>query len=183
MKNRLIELFNPKDIFKTRALVLMALMVALSTALSAVEVYLDPTQKLFSFAYLPRAMAAILFGPWAALAVAFVSDLTSFVASSSGFAYFPGYALSAMVADFLCALLLYKRELSFWRVAVWRGLVIVFVIFGLNSIWMIMFYGVEAGKYFSLFRVVRNLFQLPLDIYLVTKLGRDMRKFLAGGWK
>lgn len=174
--------FDPRGVFKTRNLVIMALMVALSTVLSALETYVDPAQKLYSFAYLPRAMVALTYGPWAAIVVAFVSDFTSFL-TDPRYGYFVGYALSAVVTDFFCALLLYRREITVWRVAIARLLVIVFVTFGLNSLWQIAYYGMEAGKFFTGFRVVRNLVQFPLDVYLVTTMGRYMRKFAAGTWK
>lgn len=176
------DFFNPRDVFKTRSLVIMALMVALSTVLSMLETYVDPSQKLYSFAYLPRAMAALSFGPWAALAVGFVSDFTGFLTNPQ-YGYFFGYALSAMLTDFFCALLLYKKEIVVWRVAVARILVVIFVIFGLNSIWQIAYFGTEAGKFFTGFRVVRNLVQFPLDVYLITTMGRYVRKFMEGKWK
>jgi ECF transporter S component (folate family) len=176
------DFFNPRGVFTTRNLVLMALMVTLSTILTAVEVYVAPMQKLFAFDYLPRAIAAILFGPWAALTVAFVSDFTSFLIQPQ-YGYFIGYALSAMTADFLCALLLYKRKISVWRVVLWRILVLAIVVFGLNGIWNTAFFGVAAGKYFTGFRLLRNLMQMPLDVFLVTLFGRIARKFISGAWQ
>lgn len=174
--------FNPKGVFKTRNLVIMALMVAASTVLGSLETYVDPVQKLYSFTYLPRAMAALAFGPLAAVVVAFVADFTGFLVDPR-YGYFFGYALSAMVADFIIAAFLYNREIKVWRVAAARLLVMVLVTFGLNSIWQIIFYGTEAGKFFTGFRVIRNLIQFPLDVYLITTMGRYMRKFVAGEWK
>lgn len=176
------EFFNPKGVFKTRNLVIMALMVAASTVLSALETYIDPSQKLYSFAYLPRAMVALSFGPWAAIVTAFVADFTGFL-TDPRYGYFIGYALSAIVADFVCAVFLYRREIVAWRVAVYRLLVVILVTLGLNGIWQVWYYGMEAGKYFTGFRIVRNLIQFPLDVYLVTTMGRYMRKFTSGQWK
>jgi ECF transporter S component (folate family) len=160
----------------------MALMVAASTVLGMLETYIDPSQKLYSFTYLPRAMAALSFGPYAALAVAFVADFTEFLANPA-YGYFIGYALSAMTADVLIAVFLYNREITWKRAAAARVLVIILVVFGLNGIWQVLYYGSSAAKYFTGFRVVRNLIQLPLDVYLITTMGRYMRKFVSKQWK
>lgn len=176
------EFFDPRGVFKTRNLVIMALMVALSTVLSALETYVDPAQKLYSFSYLPRAMVALTYGPWAAMVVAFVSDFTGFL-THPNYGYFIGYALSAIVTDFICAVFLYKQEITAKRVVIARLLVVLLVTFGLNSLWQVAYYGMEAGKFFSLFRVVRNLIQFPLDVYLITTLGRYMRKFAEGKFR
>ncbi|MDR1665414.1 MAG: folate family ECF transporter S component [Clostridiales bacterium] len=176
------DFFNPKGVFTTRNLALMALMVAASTVLGMLETFVDPSQKLYSFAYLPRAMAALSFGPYAAVAVAFVSDFTGFLTNPS-YGYFFGYAVSAMVTDFICAAFLYKRKITFLRAAAARALVVVLVVFGLNGIWQVFYYGAEAAKYFSLFRLLRNLIQFPLDVYLMVMMGGHVRKFLSGEWK
>jgi ECF transporter S component (folate family) len=176
------DFFNPKGVFKTRNLVIMALMVAASAALGMLETYIEPSQKLYSFAYLPRAMAALSFGPYAAVVVAFAADFTGFLADPR-YGYFIGYALSAMATDFLCAVFLYKREITWKRAACARALTVALVVFGLNGIWQVLYYGAGAAKYFTGFRVVRNLIQFPLDVYLITTVGRYMRKFVSGQWR
>jgi ECF transporter S component (folate family) len=146
------------------------------------ETYVEPSQKLYSFAYLPRAMAALSFGPYAAIIVAFVADFTGFLADPR-YGYFFGYALSAMATDVICAVFLYNREITWKRAALARLLTAVLVVFGLNGIWQVLYYGSEAAKYFTGFRLLRNLIQFPLDVYLIATMGRYMRKFVSGQWK
>ena len=176
------SIFDPRGVFKTRNLAVMALMVAFSAALSALEIYVDPTQKVYSFSYLPRAMAALAFGPWAAVIVAFVSDFVSFLTRPQ-YGYFIGYALSAITVDFTCALFLYKREITAVRVVLWRVVVLAVVVFGMNGVWQVLYLGTEPAKYFTLVRVARNLLQFPFDVYLVVTLGRQTRKLLSGAWR
>jgi ECF transporter S component (folate family) len=156
----------------------MAIMAALSAVLTIFEPYITPELKLYAFDYLPRAIVAIYFGPLAALVTAFVADFIGFLMNPS-YGYFFGYALSAMTADFLCAILLYRRDIKVWRVALWRILVIAVVVFGLNSLWNIMWFGVDAAKYFTGARLIRNLVQFPLDVFLVTFVGRYVKRFIV----
>ena len=177
------EFFNPKGIFNTRNLVLMALMIGLSTVLNMLtDIYITPTQKLFSFAYLPRAVVAIMYGPIAASATAFVADFTGWVINPRG-PYHPGFAISAIVADISCAAFLYKQKISFLRVALWRIFVVVFVFLGLNYMWMNMLYGSSAAGFFTGVRLARNAVQLPLDIFLVMVVGKYIRQYMKQlGW-
>ncbi len=184
MKIKIKEFFSIKDVFKTRNLVIMAMMAALSAILTLIEPYINPQQKLFAFDYLPRAIVAIYMGPWAAIVTAFVADFLGVMLNPS-YGYFFGYAISAMLTDFMCALFLYKRNLeklhvAVLRVSLWRILVMVIVVFGLNGIWTMMMYGTSAENYFQFFRLARNFVQFPIDVFLVVFLGRYLKKFFNG---
>ncbi len=163
----------PKEAYKfnTRKIVVMGLMIAVAIILSSFDIWITPSFKLFSIIYLPSAIVSIIYGPIAGLAFGFVSDFATYIARPSG-PYFMGYAISAMVANFIYGVFLYKRPLTLARVAISRALVVFIVTLGLNAIWMIMMYGQTAGQFYTQTRLIRNLIQFPLDVFLITYIGK-----------
>lgn len=164
--NWIRDFFSIKEVFTLRNTVVMGMMLAMSVVLDQFSLYITPTFKAISFAYLPGVIVAVLFGPWAAIVFGFVYDTIKFVVNSHGGAYFPGYALSEMVTFFIYACFLYKRPIKVWRVACARILFLITVVFGLNFIWQAMMLGKTAGGYFTGVRLINNLVQLPFHVAL-----------------
>jgi ECF transporter S component (folate family) len=154
-------------------LILMALMAAAAAVLSRFSLYLTPTFKAISFAYLPGAVVAMLCGPWYALAYGFVSDALQYFANPQG-GYFPGYALSEMLSCLIYALFLHERPITFPRAIAARLLILATVTMGLNYIWMRMMYGTIAGGYYTGARLVNNLVQLPFHALLISFVGKRL---------
>ena len=157
--------FQVKGVFSTRNLVVMALMVALKVVLAQFTIPVTPQFKLFTLAYLPGAMVATLYGPWAALAFGLVGDTVGYFAKPFG-PYFIGYALSEMAANFIYACFLYRRPITYLRVALVRLVILVTVIFGLNFLWGSILSGSTASKFFTSVRLVNNLVQFPIYVML-----------------
>ena len=157
--------------FNTRKIVVMGLMIALAMILSSFDIRITPSFKLFSIIYIPSAIVSIIYGPIAGLIFGFASDFATYLARPSG-PYFMGYAISAMVANLIYGCFLYKKPLSLARVAIARALVVLIVTLGLNAIWLIMMYGQTAGEFYTQTRLVRNLIQFPLDVFLITYIGK-----------
>ncbi|MDR1815912.1 MAG: folate family ECF transporter S component [Clostridiales Family XIII bacterium] len=173
------EFFSTKGVFTPKNLALLAILLAVRVILNLpfLTIYLTPSFKLVTFAYAADAIVAWMLGPVAAVAFAFAGDLLGFFASSgAGGAYFPGFALSEMVTCFLFALFFYRRAVTWPRaVAAWL-LNLAVVLLGMNSMWLILMYGMTAGQTFTFVRVVSNLAQSPLHIvilyFLLTRLGK-----------
>jgi len=157
--------------FSTKKVVVMGLMIALAVILSSFDIWITPSFKLFSIIYLPSAIVSILYGPVAGVIFGFASDFATYLAKPVG-AYFFGYAISAMVANFIYGTFIYKRKISIPRVAIARALVVFIVTLGLNAIWMNMMYGQSAGQFYTSTRLIRNLIQFPLDVLLITYISR-----------
>ena len=160
-----------KGMFSTRKLVLMGLFVAMTAVLSPLDIYLSDDFRLLSFRFLPGALGSILFGPWAGLLMGFPGDFLAFLINPHG-GYFPGYALSDMVSNFLFALCLYRRPVTWPRVLTAQALVGVIVSLGLGSVWLHMMWGSTAGELFTGFRLLKTLAAYPLNAALVYGLGR-----------
>ena len=163
--------FSVKGAFQTRNLVVMALMIALKVILSQFSIYVTPTFRIMSFAYLPGAMVSMLYGPWAGLAFGFAGDIVGYLVKPMG-AFFFGYTISEMAAGFLYACFLYRQPLTIWRVTLARLSILLTVTFGLNFLWNYMLMGSVASKYFTGARLINNLIQTPISIVLIFFLGQ-----------
>lgn len=166
------KFFSLRGVFKTRNLVVMALMVALHIILRQLtSVYITPTFRALSFAYIPGVMVATLYGPWAGIAFGFVVDLVGFISKPVGF-YFPGYAVSEMVINFIFAVALFEKPVTVKRAVLAQLAVVITVYFGLNFLWNVIMYGAVASKYFTGARLVSNLIQLPMHAALIAFFSR-----------
>jgi ECF transporter S component (folate family) len=159
------KFFGLHGVFTTRNLVIMALMVALKVALSQFTIFATMQFKAFNLDYLPGAMVAALYGPWAGLAYGFVADTAGYFARPVG-AYSPFYAISEMTMYFIYACFTYQQTISYLKVAAARVLIMVIVIFGMNFLWGAILYGSSASGFFTSVRLINNLIQLPVYVFL-----------------
>jgi ECF transporter S component (folate family) len=166
----LSEFFSQKNVFTVRHLAIMAVLLAIRIILNMpfLTIYLAPEFKLITFAYLTDAITAMLFGPIAGIVFAFAGDSLGFLASSgSGGAYFPGFAVSEMVTCFIFAAFFFKRRVTWPRVIAAWALNLAVVLLGMNSMWLILMYGMDAGAVFTAMRFISNVAQSPVHIALM----------------
>ena len=170
--------WSVRGVFTTRKIVLMGLLVALTAVFAMfLEIYLTPQQRLFSFSYLPGALASMLFGPWAGLFVGFGGDFLGWLIKPGKGVYFPGFALSAMLQNLIYAVFFYRRSSvpdkpvkALLRALLAQTAVLIIINLGLNMMWLNVMYGRTAGEMYSLFNVALKLAQFPIDIGLLTGL-------------
>lgn len=159
--------FALKGVFTLRSTVVMGLMTALSVVMAMFLTFtVNSTFKAFSIAYLPGAVVAMLYGPWAALAYGFVSDTVKYIANPFG-PYFPGYALSEMLSYFFYACFFFRRPVRVWRVIAARLLVLGPIVFGMNFLWQMILSGKAASAYFTGARLTSNSLQFPFHTALI----------------
>jgi len=145
----------------------MGLMAAISVILGIFgTIHITSTFRAISVAYIPGAIVAMLFGPWAALTFGFVADMVKFIVSPRG-AYFPGYSLSEMLHYFILACFFYKQKINIWRCLISRLLVIIFIYFSLNFLWQSIMFGTASATYFTGVRIINNLVQWPFHSILM----------------
>ena len=174
------EFFSTSGVFKTRNLVIMALMAALTFVLSSFTIAIGPTFKLLDISYLPGTVVACLFGPWAALVFGFAADTVGYIARPLG-PYFPGYAISAMIVNFIYAALFYRQKITVVRTVIARLLHTVVVILGINFLWNVMMYGAAASVFYTGQRLLNNLIQIPIHVALTMLFCRFARMLEAKG--
>lgn len=161
------ELFGVKGVFTLRSFVFMGLMAGISVLLGIFgTIHITPTFRAITIAYIPGAIVAMLYGPWAALVFGFVADTVKFIASPRG-PYFPGYALSEMLHYFILACFFYKQKINIWRCLVSRLLVVILILLGLNFLWQSILFGAVSATYFTGARLINNLVQWPFHAILM----------------
>ena len=166
---------SARRVYNARNIAIMGLLVAVTAVMAPFfNIYLNPETRLFSFTYLPGAVASVLFGPVAGLCVGFAGDFVGWVTTPGNGPYFPGFALSAMLQNLIYALLLYRSARNterpaklLLRILLAQMLVLVCINLGLNMLWLNIMYGTAAGDMYSFFRVGLKLAQFPVDIALL----------------
>jgi ECF transporter S component (folate family) len=178
--------FSTKGVFTTRNLAVMAALLAIRAVLNLpfLTIYIGPSFKLITFAYVTDALTAMLFGPIAGFVFGFAGDTLGFFASSgSGGGYLPVFALSEMATCFIFACFFYRKRVTLPRaIAAWL-LNLGVVLLGMNSLWLILVYGMEAGSVFAFARVVNQLAQSPAHIvilwFLLSRVAKLERRLLG----
>ena len=173
------EFWNPRGVFCLRNMTVMAMMLALRVILGYFTIQPLPQFRFFSVTFIPMAMVAYLYGPWAALVFGVLGDTLGFITRPMG-AYFPGFAISEAVICFIYACFTYKRPVDnlkrlVLRVTAARILIAIIVFFGLNFLWfrIMAVLGLvpaaiaePAAFFIASYRLVNNLIMLPLYITL-----------------
>jgi ECF transporter S component (folate family) len=180
------EFFSAAGVFTVRNVVVMAVLLAIRAILNLpfLTIYIGPDFKLITFSYVADAFTAMLFGPIAGAVFAFAGDTLGFFAlSGAGGAYFPGFALSEIVTCFIFACFFYKRRITLPKIIGAWLINLGVVLLGMNSLWLILMYGMEAGKVFTLARVVSNIVQSPAHIailyFLLTRFAKVANKLMG----
>lgn len=124
--------------FHTRALVTMALLIALEIVLSRF-LSLSAWNTKLGFAFVPVAVAALLLGPLEAGTVGALADLLGALLFPIG-AYFPGFTLTAFLMGAVYGLCLRKKQ-SLPRVLLAVALHQGALSLGLNTLWISLLYG------------------------------------------
>lgn len=166
------DFFSIKGVFSVRNLTMMALLAALDVVLARyTTIHLTPQFTLVSFEYIPSAIVAGLFGPWAGIIFGLVSDTVGYFSNPFG-PYLPVWAISAMVGNVIQSIFLYQGKFDWWRILIARLLVMVVVIMGLNFIWQSIYFGAAAAAYYNSARIISNLIQLPIQVILIRVFGQ-----------
>lgn len=121
-------------------------------------------------AYLILGLICMIYGPIWALIIGLFSDILGFILFPSGFGFYFGYTIQAMLSCLVYALLFYRAKISFTRVLIARIFVNIFVnaIFG-SYLWMrVSGLTYEGAKvYFLTLSLPKNLvYLIPQTILL-----------------
>lgn len=147
----------------TRLLTTTALLCAVCALVDTFFLPLGGAFLRIQFSFLIAAVLNAVCGPCLALPAGFLVDLLSFVCSGGDPAgYFPGYAVSSMLAFLIYALFFFRARLSFLRVFLARLTVNVFVNVIVGSVWKSMLYG-KAYRVYFVSGAIKNLGLLPLE--------------------
>ncbi len=173
----------------TRTLVFAALMIALRVALKGVKIPLGPYLDINS-AFLVNAVGAMTFGPLMAVAAAAVTDTLGCLLFPSGPYYFP-FIFVEIAGSLIFALLLYRTEVTVWRLLLARFLIDFLVNVVMTAPIMVGYQEYAFGKAYPLIdvpRILKNLVMFPLESvalviflrYVIPPLYREKYVFSSG---
>lgn len=158
------------ELISTRMLCTVALLCAVCAVADVFYIPVGGPFLRISFSFLAAAVLCMIGGPLLALPAGFLVDALSFLLSGgdpSG--YFPGYAVSSMLAFLVYALFLYHARLSLWRLFCARLTVNVLINVILGSVWKHILYGKAYMVYF-VSGAIKNLTMLPVEVLVMTFL-------------
>lgn len=155
---------SARELKKTRSLTTLALLVALTVIVDFFT--FQPFQYLhLSFEFVPKAAIGMLFGPVPGMLAGAASDLISFALNPKG-AYFPGYTLTAIVSGLIYGLALYRKPLTWPRIAVAKAATTLVCSVGLNNLWTFMLMGPGFWGLLPA-RLIKAAVALPCEIVIL----------------
>lgn len=165
-----------KDAYKEctdfRSIFVAALLCACAILIEKYQIPLSPGLYI-SLSFFVISLCSMLTGPVMAILCGVLVDLIG--AIGSPYPFFAGYTLTAVLTAVIYALFLYRVQLTFFRVAVSKFCINLFVNTLLNSVWRYMMLG-GAYSYHAVVAGVKNLVLLPLEVFLICTLFRALQK-------
>ena len=158
------------ELKSTKMIVIAALMIALRVATKGLAVPIAPNLDLFNLASFIKALSAMIIGPVLAIPAALVSDFLGVMIWDGG-NYFLPYALQEIASSFIWALLLYRTEVTPWKVLIGRFSICLFVniILGTPIHMLYQIYTTGQSTYvLTLPRILKNLFMFPIESVVMT---------------
>lgn len=147
--------------FSAKDIAVIGLMMALSVVLTRF-LSIETQFVRIGFSYIPMVLLAIMYGPWLAGTSGALADVVGFFLFARGFPFSPGFTLSAAVGPIIYGLILYRRQLTFWRIFLACLTVNLVVNVVLNSFWLWLLYD-QAFLALLPVRIVQNVVSLPID--------------------
>lgn len=159
-----------KQICQPRTLTLSSLLIAANIALGYLTLWLSSYLRI-GFGFVTQPIVAVLFGPLLCLMTGIAQDVLSYLLNPVG-GYIPAYSLCVGISGMIYGLMLYRKPVKLWRVAVAKILVIVFANILLNSIALAPTVGTGFVGILPA-RIIKNLLLFPIETvvsYLILKV-------------
>lgn len=172
---------------KTRTATNLGLLTAISIVLTRLFGFVIPIGGVgalrISLGEIPLIIAGVLFGPWAGALTGLAADLIGYMINSHGGAFFPGFAISAVITGILPGLLLHRsrENLRIWPVL--GTIVLTDLLAGvlLNTFWLTILYG--QGFFVILpLRLLARFLTIPiytLAVFLIVRAYYQYEKSLG----
>ena len=123
----------------TKKLVLCGMFIALDILLSRFLTFrIGPSQRM-SLQFLAHSMCGFYLGPVLGALTMMASDVIGFLINSGGYAFFPGYILSAALSGIIYGLMLHDKPVKLWRTVASVSTVTLIVTALINNYWTSIF--------------------------------------------
>ena len=131
---------------KTQMLVTLGILIAIEITLARF-VSIRLWSNTYSFGFIAVAVAAYMYGPYGAMAVAGLGDLIGAILYPIA-PYFAGFTITAVLTGLIWGLLMYHKQYKIWKVIL--AVVITQVVFSqiVNTFWIYLLYGSDRTYWF-----------------------------------
>lgn len=165
----------PKQYQKTKTMIMVAMLTALEIVFTRFLSF-ETVGVRIGFGFLPTAVCAMMFGPYAAAAVAFLADFLGVLIYSRGGFYFWGYGISQILYGLSFGFFLYKKEKNIWRIILCILLQEVIVGIFLQSLWLKLAFVPQKGFFaIVISQLPQSLVMAPVKIVML----QFIRKYLG----
>lgn len=165
-----------RELTNTRSVVISALLTALAIVIEKFNIPIMTPSVQISFSYIAIALNSFLTGPIMAIPSGIITDVVANL--GSGYPFYPGYTLSAVLIAVTYALFFYRAKLSFSRIFFAR----LTVAFGINvfvgSIWRTELY--YPNYLFNITMAgIKNAIMLPIEVFILWMFFKAMLPYLS----
>lgn len=161
---------SAREFKKVRTLTMCGLLAALAFVIESFSIQIGSYIKI-GFSGLPNEIVDFLFGPVVGSFFSAAMDVFKLIVKPTG-PWIPGLTLDAFLAGLIYGVLLYKKPIRLWRIAVAKLIVAVFINVILATFWLSQVYG--DGYIVALpDRILKNVIMWPINslvTYFVLKV-------------
>ena len=143
---------------------ILAMLLALSVILGFVTTIQIGNFIKIGVSSIVKMLACAMFGPIPGFIFGALADLIGYLLKPTG-AYFPGFTLTSAISGFIYGIVLYKKQINFWRCLLATFLVNLLCNTVLNTYWLDLLY----GKGFLAIlppRIIKNSITCPVNALL-----------------
>lgn len=158
-----------------RILTTAALLVAIATVLGFLKIPLTELIEL-RFAFLPIAVAGMMFGPAIGCTVGVLADVLGYLVRPTG-PFFPGFTIATGISGLIYAFFFYKKKITLPRVVAASAVETVVVSLVINSINLHILYGTPILAVITA-KLLKNAVMFPINTALLAIVLRPVRKMI-----
>lgn len=158
-----------KSVFLVRELTWLAALIALQMILGKLSIGNDIVK--IGFGFVANALIGYYFGPFKAAIAGVAGDIISNTILPSSGGFFWGFTLSALVTGLIYGSILYKKEVTIWRVILVTVLIVVIIDTLMNTYWISIMANAPFKVMFAT-RIVKEIITIPIQatiLYLVLR--------------
>ncbi|MCI5774639.1 MAG: folate family ECF transporter S component [Erysipelotrichaceae bacterium] len=156
------ESFN--NLKSTRMLVLLALFIALKIVVGYFRIPVADNLNIY-FTFIISAIECTIFGYVPSMIAGVITDILGYIINPNP-PFFPGYALSNLVAAFIYSLWFYKRKIKLLNIIGAKTMINYIVNVGMGSLWSAMLYS-KGFIYYASTSLIKNTILLPIEIIIL----------------
>lgn len=156
------ESFN--NLKSTRMLVLLALFIALKIVVGYIRIPVADNLNIY-FTFIITAIECTIFGYGPSMISGAASDILGYIVNPYP-PFFPGYALSNVIAAAIYSAWFYKRKIRLANIIGAKTMINYIVNVGIGSLWSAMLYS-KGFIYYASTSLIKNTILLPIEIIIL----------------